>query len=761
MLKYISLVLVLTIKIFSVTCCDGTSVKNSEECKEHEGICNSKTIKSFSKISFPGWSYCTDSNPCPVGYGDCDSDSQCQSGLTCSQDVGANYGWSSSVDVCEVASPKDFPGWSYCTDSNPCPVGYGDCDSDSQCQSGLTCSQDVGANYGWKSSVDVCEVASPKDFPGWSYCTDSNPCPVGYGDCDSDSQCQSGLTCSQDVGANYGWKSSVDVCEATSTRPFLGWDYCSDSNPCPAGYGDCDSDSQCQSGLTCNQDVGANYGWSSSVDVCEASSSVSNKIIGKITYDRVHVNSNNIGLNYNNITAEPAKQVVVKAIKIDGTEFASTVTNDNGEYEFDNLPLDTQIKIRVYAQLDKAGTGGWSVKVIDNVNNNAQYVMESSYITIKSSVQINLNADSGWSGDSYSNPRTAAPFAILDNIYQSIQKVKNTDATATFPALTINWSPNNIAAQGDISSGQIGTSYFDGVSSIYLLGDENGDTDEYDDHVIIHEWGHYFEHYFSRADSIGGSHWAGDYLDIRVAFGEGWANAWSAIATDNPIYFDTSGVKQSSGFYMNIESETPYNAGYFSEASIQRILYDLYDNNNDGADTLSFGFSPIYRVLIYKEKNTPAFTSIFSFITYLKEDNSPEISKIDDILDSESIGSIQNIYGSSIAPDIYSTIYNDKLDNICTSSKYGTYNKLYNHRYIKFNISQSANYTIKVKQRDNSNSDPDFYIFKTSPFKAIAISESSNAGEEELNYSFDSGDYLLDLYDYNNLSSACFDISIY
>jgi len=26
------------------------------------------------------------------------------------------------------------------------------------------------------------------------------------------------------------------------------------------------------------------------------------------------------------------------------------------------------------------------------------------------------------------------------------------------------------------------------------------------------------------------------------------------------------------------------------------------------------------------------------------------------------------------------------IDNICTTSKYGYYNKLYNHRYIKFNI---------------------------------------------------------------------------
>ena len=128
-----------------------------------------------------------------------------------------------------INSSRAFPGWSYCTSSQPCSAGYGDCDSDNECQSNLTCKQDVGAKYGWKSSVDVCEASSSSSsnsnssnggsssnsgaFPGWSYCTSSQPCSAGYGDCDLDNECQSNLTCKQNVGAKYGWKSSVDVCE--------------------------------------------------------------------------------------------------------------------------------------------------------------------------------------------------------------------------------------------------------------------------------------------------------------------------------------------------------------------------------------------------------------------------------------------------------------------------------------------------------------------------------------------------------------------
>ena len=56
---------------------------------------------SFGYVEYPGDDYCADYGPCSEGVGDCDGDSQCESGLICAQDVGANYGWGSLVDVCE------------------------------------------------------------------------------------------------------------------------------------------------------------------------------------------------------------------------------------------------------------------------------------------------------------------------------------------------------------------------------------------------------------------------------------------------------------------------------------------------------------------------------------------------------------------------------------------------------------------------------------------------------------------------------------
>ncbi len=168
------------------------------------------------------------------------------------------------------------PGPDWCRDCGPCAEGEGDCDSDAECAAGLICAQDVGANYGWPATRDVCEQPAggcPSFVTGPDACTTACPCDEGQGDCDSDADCMAGLICAQDVGTNYGWPASRDVCEQPGGGPCAiftpGPDWCRDCGPCAEGEGDCDSDNECQNGLVCAQDVGANYGWPATRDVCE------------------------------------------------------------------------------------------------------------------------------------------------------------------------------------------------------------------------------------------------------------------------------------------------------------------------------------------------------------------------------------------------------------------------------------------------------------------------------------------------------------
>ncbi|MEA2047757.1 MAG: hypothetical protein U9O64_04840 [Campylobacterota bacterium] len=422
------------------------------------------------------------------------------------------------------------------------------------------------------------------------------------------------------------------------------------------------------------------------------------------------------------------------------------------------------MKIRVYAKMFQTGTPGWDVKVIDNTNSNALYVMEGALaLSGDSDSQRNLNASSGWSGSSYGLPRTAAPFAILNNAYKSMQKVLTADANTVFPSLLINWSVNNVSLVGDTSIGHITTSHYTN-GNLFILGDADSDTDEYDDHVVTHEWGHYYEDKFSRSDSIGGGHGEEDHLDIRVALGEGWGNAFSAMALDNPIYFDTLDTAQTGGFYFDVESGTSINKGWYSESSIQRILYDIYDENEDGNDILSLGFTPIHEVFTGAEKTTEAFTSLFTFITLLKEENPANIDEIERIVASENIAPITDIYGTGRMNQSTAYPYHDLTLGVPLeieiNNEYGTYNKLNNRQYVKFNIISSALYSIKVEQINGTNSDPDFYLFASSPFSQIDFSESTISGLEQKDITLPAGEYLLDISDYNNIDSAQLRVSI-
>ena len=493
------------------------------------------------------------------------------------------------------------------------------------------------------------------------------------------------------------------------------------------------------------------------------------KISGTITYDRVPVKEGDYGLislDYKNTRKVTGKNLYIKVVDENGLLLYTTTSNNKGQYTV-FVPENTPVKIRVYSRMYKKDR--WDVSVIDNTNMKATYVLEGSLIDSGTTPSIrNLHASSGWDGEAYSGTRKAAPFAILDSINTVMQKVLTAKPDLQFPKLTVNWSVNNVAADGDRNLGQIITSNYDGNNNLWILGDANSDTDEYDDHIIIHEWGHFFEDKFSRSDSIGGPHSSGDSLDIRVAFGEGWGNALSAIATDNPIYFDTSGYAQQSGWAMNIESAEPENPGWFSEASIQRILYDLYDNNQDGGDTLHLGFKPIFNAMVSEERNTPAFTSIFSFIHALKSENKSKAYRIDEVVASEQIASISDAYGkyrSNSARGTYTTpIYRDlkvgKWITQCNQNQYGVYNKLGNRTFIKVKIDKTGFYTFDAQPYGGAYGDPDIVIYKAQyPLKSMGMSPLEGSSSDSLAISLTLGDYLVEVYD-ASFNNSCFIVKL-
>ena len=99
------------------------------------------------------------------------------------------------------------------------------------------------------------------------------------------------------------------------------------------------------------------------------------------------------------------------------------------------------------------------------------------------------------------------------------------------------------------------------------------DTDEFDQHVIAHEFGHYIEYNFSRADNIGGAHGLGDKLDIRVAFGEGFGYAFSAIVLNDPVARDTFVDNGDAGLeHLQHRNESASRAARFARGKFRLLV---------------------------------------------------------------------------------------------------------------------------------------------------------------------------------------------
>jgi len=496
---------------------------------------------------------------------------------------------------------------------------------------------------------------------------------------------------------------------------------------------------------------------------------------GKVTYDSVPFASGGLsGLDYNNIVKKPVRGAVVEIVDDSGKTVGTTSTDANGNYSF--KVKGTKVKVRVLAQLYKKvsnGKSSWDFQVKDNTNNEALYGMEGALASLgsKSTQTRNLNASSGWGGNSYTSTRVAAPFSILDVIYKAVQKITIAQSDAKFAPLNIFWSKNNISSASENAAiGQIITSHYDGTA-LYILGKENSDTDEYDTVIIGHEWGHYYEATFSRSDSIGGMHSGGDELDIRIAFGEGFGNAMGCIINDTPLYLDSSGAAQgTTGVMMDLENGgTGTNPGWYSELSISRILYDVYDNHNDVGDIISFGFTPLHKLFIDAEKNTPAFTSIFTFITALKNENPGNNAAIDALTLNESIAPINDIYGTGRvnrvgnANPLYSILsVGNSADFVTNYSAVASSqgNKLGAYNFVSFTIPSAGTYTIEVSQLGGGGTpDPDMFLYYGSSNQPVAVAEAYGETDSITEF-LEAGTYRMAVIVYDQSSGETFRVTL-
>jgi hypothetical protein len=501
-------------------------------------------------------------------------------------------------------------------------------------------------------------------------------------------------------------------------------------------------------------------------------------VSGTANYEFVPPNASCNGLDFAATATRPIRGATVELINpSDSTVIATTTSSGNGRFSFGNIDFNLDVRLRVRAALKQNGASSWDVEVRDNyvaggsdngifppagLSTRAMYVLDgSSFNTGTADVSRNLTATTGWDGNAYTEPRAAAPFALLDVTYTMMQFVRAADPGADFPPLDMFWSINNkVAAETDLTAGDLPTSsYWGSIDSLFILGDDTDDTDEFDDHIVAHEWSHYFEDTFSRSDSFGGRHFLGESLEARLAFGEGWASALGAMGLNDPLYCDTGvpGTREGGGY--NAESSSFGVKGWFNEVSVTALIYDLWDTANEAGDSSSLGFRPIYNIMTGPQAATEAFTTLFSFATELRSSlNTQGQAGIDELLDRENVVSgvamdiwAENETNSAGAAADVLPLYTDYIAdgsilNLCVNNSLDGLSRDGNNvgedRYLRITVPMTDEYDIVVATTtptpvtadpdDRDQSDPDIYLHKGPLYLTPGLGGSAAENLEEL-----------------------------
>jgi hypothetical protein len=495
-------------------------------------------------------------------------------------------------------------------------------------------------------------------------------------------------------------------------------------------------------------------------------------VFGNVTFARVLIataqQDANRGLLYASPVQRPARGVIVRAVNptTPATVIATGSTDSVGNYTL-SVPSNTNIAIQVVARMVRApaaSSPSWDVRVQDDIVGEVPYTYtEPAGFNSSAGTPHNVAIPTGISATgTATGTRASGPFAILDTIYQGIQTVISAAPTTNFPVLIVDWG-----TQTD------GSFYSSGLPQyIALVSNLAGDTDEFDQHVVAHEFGHYVEHNFSRADNIGGSHGVGDKLDPRVAFGEGFGYAFAAIVLNDPDARDTAsnnGDLLSTGFNIELNPPTSMVGApdddygcWCSESSVWSILWDLYDGAADANDTVAMGFAPLWSVLTGAQRNTPALTTIFPFITALKVARPSDVGAINTLLAAQNIATSFDAFGAGethfptnvaeqAALPLFTPIMVGTPVVLRNVNDAGVYNKLGNHRFLRYTAATTRTITITLTSTNPSSADPDFWMFESGIIRLVEDEGPPQPEVNEIPFNVNAGTtYILDVYDCAN-----------
>lgn len=296
---------------------------------------------------------------------------------------------------------------------------------------------------------------------------------------------------------------------------------------------------------------------------------------GKVLYeDRIQTRS-----GFNGETRhKPVRHTLVDLLDSGGRLLQSVWTDADGYYRF-AIVDPGPFRLRVLAT---SGAGVASEVNVADLSGRiyALGTVPGGDYTVDQDVVIDL--DSGFAG----------VFNILDVMTAGGQFVSHYSLSRA-PPLNVFWQAGN----------QNGTYYCSGPNSVYCAQGggiyiysrgPGGDTDEFDDDVLWHEYSHFLSDNLSRDDSPGGCHvLSANDLDLRLSWSEGWGDFFPAAikrwlleqpelagvpsitaSTPSSLYVDTAGNYAQISIDIDRPGARPF-VYAANELAVSKVLLEL------------------------------------------------------------------------------------------------------------------------------------------------------------------------------------------
>ncbi len=487
-------------------------------------------------------------------------------------------------------------------------------------------------------------------------------------------------------------------------------------------------------------------------------------VFGKVTYKVYGTDPDTYALDRTVEIEKPARFVTVELVNRDDTVLASGKTDNEGNYDLSLLSYE-DVQVRVTAELTQDGAPEQSTFIGSTAAGKIPgTLLPLSGIESRRDIKIGLSPG----------------LEALDVIHEAMSTFVAADPSLVFPALRIKFSDAVPFGEPE----KVSRYYKEDISGETVrfieIAQHGLENDTFDRHVIAHQWVHYLEDSYAREDTLNGKTNLDNAYNPSDAFSDGLANAFAAIILKDTLYKDTTQKLEGSrnveiANTFDVETGETQNPGWYNVGSIQRVIYDLYDETNEvyagsQSDNVALGLGPLMEALQHPtHADTPYFTSIFSFREALREitgDSFTSVFANEEIFGRTALADGEfNDGGDTENLPIYNEWLGEKLTLCSTVSEANNgHNSLGIVRNIAFTVLRPESFSFRAQSTNPFGQlDPDLVIFKKG--EIIAIGEKRDLYLELLTKTLDPGEYVLSVFDafnfYNNDSTrrSCMDVT--